>query len=50
MSNRDPYAEGIDAYIGGMPETANPYPAHSDDHLSWNDGWFSTASLSADEE
>ena len=41
--NKDPNAEGREAYNGGQSETANPYPENSDDHLSWNDGWEAAA-------
>lgn len=38
----DPYAEGVDAALAGMPETANPYdPEDEEAHMSWNDGWLS---------
>lgn len=39
MSGNDPFAEGREAHDSNKPETANPYPEDSDDHLSWNDGW-----------
>lgn len=37
----DAYTEGAEARLAGQPETANPYPPESDEHLSWNDGWAS---------
>lgn len=43
----DPFSEGFEAHDLGQPETANPYPVDSDDHLSWNDGW---AEAAADED
>ena len=43
--DRDPYAEGADAYLAGASDTSNPYAPDSDEHLSWNDGWNSQAEL-----
>ena len=40
---RDPYAEGVEAAHSSKSDTANPYPVPGDDHLSWNDGYFSVA-------
>lgn len=37
--DRDPYAEGVEAFDAGKDETVNPYPEGTDEHLSWNDGW-----------
>ena len=37
----DYYAEGADAALAGLPETANPYDPEDDAHLDWNDGWAS---------
>lgn len=39
MDDHDPYAEGCDAFMAGASETDNPYPAGSDDAMSWQDGW-----------
>lgn len=43
MPDRDPYADGADARLAGVSETANPYDLDFDEeaHLSWNDGWAS---------
>lgn len=49
----DPHAEGHDAYLAGLPETANPYDPETDEeaHLSWNDGWNAASDeLTEDEE
>jgi ribosome modulation factor len=32
--------EGEDAYFNGLSETANPYPADDERHLSWSNGWL----------
>lgn len=39
--DRDPYAEGKDAYLAGKDESANPYDPASDElaNMEWNDGW-----------
>ena len=39
--DRDPYAEGADAYLAGRPETANPHDLdrEADAAMSWSDGW-----------
>jgi len=39
----DPKSDGFQAYLDGAEESANPYPADSDDHLSWNDGFNEAA-------
>lgn len=43
MDDRDPYAEGVDAFMEGLSETANPYDPETEEeaHCSWNDGWHS---------
>lgn len=37
----DPHAEGFQAHMDGLDESANPYDIETqeDDYLSWNDGW-----------
>lgn len=44
---KDPFAEGVDAFHSGLAETQNPYDPedHEDAHLSWNDGWASAADM-----
>lgn len=37
----DAFAMGADAAASGVPETENPFPIASDEHLSWNDGFAS---------
>ncbi len=49
-TERDAYAEGADAYLAGMSETANPYPEDSDEFLSWNDGWRATYEAGLDDD
>ena len=49
-TERDAYAEGADAYLSGTSETANPYEIHTDEHLSWNDGWRATSEAGDDDE
>lgn len=44
----DPYAEGVDAFLAGDSDTANPYPPATDKHLSWNDGY--NANVDEDDE
>ncbi|MEM7291038.1 MAG: hypothetical protein AAF412_11835 [Pseudomonadota bacterium] len=43
--DKDPYAEGCEAYDAGSGEDANPYDIETDedDHMSWNDGWQNAA-------
>lgn len=36
----DAYNEGYEAAFAGLPESKNPYPIESDEHLSWNDGYM----------
>ena len=42
-AERDPYAEGKEARLGGQSETANPYDPDEDEaaFMFWNDGWAS---------
>jgi hypothetical protein len=39
MASPSPYRDGALAFLAGVLETANPYPADSADHVSWMDGW-----------
>lgn len=44
MSNpNDPYAEGADAALAGLDDTANPYDLNEDESSfwAWQDGWNS---------
>ena len=43
LRTRPHYAEGADAGLAGLPDSANPYDPETqeDAHLSWNDGWAS---------
>ena len=50
MGNRDPFAEGKDAFLAGQSETANPYDDQSDDFASWNDGWNEGAQEAEEDE
>lgn len=34
-----PYDEGRDALYHGLARSSNPYPAKSDQHTSWQNGW-----------
>lgn len=47
----DPHAEGAEACLDGLPESANPYDLATQelDHLSWNDGWNTIAEGNYDE-
>ena len=33
------YDEGIDAFENAFPAGDNPYPADTDEHGGWNEGW-----------
>lgn len=48
---KDPFAEGVDAFHSGLAETQNPYDLDEfeDAHMSWNDGWMSAADMDKEE-
>lgn len=43
-TDRDPYAEGLDAFYPGKSVTSNPYDVTTDEHLSWNNGYWDAES------
>ena len=43
------YADGMEAREADQPATACPYPADSDEHAHWVDGWHEPDALDEDE-
>lgn len=43
MQDRDPYAEGREAFDAGWSEDANPYEPEDDRFLLWKDGYSDAA-------
>ncbi len=50
MDDRDPFAEGTEAFHSGQSETSNPYDFGSDDYLSWNDAFNAARETEAEDE
>ena len=52
MDDNDPFAEGADARLSGLPETGNPYDPDEQPEAfaSWNDGWASIDDEDGDDE
>lgn len=49
----DPFAEGADARLAGLPETANPYDMEdhtAEEAADWFDGWNSMDDEMSEEE
>jgi hypothetical protein len=51
-TERDPYAEGVEAHDAGHSDTANPYDFdhEHDEWESWMDGWNIAAENATDDE
>ena len=52
MTDRDPYAEGVEAHDCGLSDTSNPYDVNDDfdAHTEWNDGFAEAVEAATDDE